>query len=303
MQRKYKVIISILSVLVIVMAILLVLSYGKSKDSKIQEEPSIAINEPDGQDLEARLANQEANIQVLEEENNTLTNQVEDLTEQQILWDDELTLLKADLSQAYFMDPAAKEELKYLGIDDPQVITDDLRAHPEVIQMPGVLGGTMTFSDILVLNEKYVYATLSDGHILAYGIYEFRLDDQMDFTWETVLEDTYGSGDSDQYEREALAAYVASGYISYLQKQDHYTLESYSIDSLDLVAFEEDRYIVQLSYYFTVNAEEEPVLNPEVDPIILQDGNFYYAVHYITMIKDGDDYVMAGYDTDYEPVN
>ena len=65
--------------------------------------------------------------------------------------------------------PDEIEDLRGRGLADPvRDIKADLLRHPELIPIPGVLGGRMAFDGedgIRILDEHWVYAEVSDGHI------------------------------------------------------------------------------------------------------------------------------------------
>ncbi len=62
------------------------------------------------------------------------------------------------------------------GIDNPQAYIDSaLRAHPKMLPVKGVLGGTMRFDSIQLLSSKWLIADYSDGHILGKSIYEYQV--------------------------------------------------------------------------------------------------------------------------------
>jgi hypothetical protein len=64
--------------------------------------------------------------------------------------------------------------LKSEGFENPAALIDDLRSHPEKIPMNAVLGGTMGFTAIRIVNEHWIYADYEDGHIAGASIFEFR---------------------------------------------------------------------------------------------------------------------------------
>jgi hypothetical protein len=65
--------------------------------------------------------------------------------------------------------PDEIEDLRAQGLTDPvREIKADLMRHPELIPIPGVLGGRMGFyseDGIRILDEHWVYAEFDDGHI------------------------------------------------------------------------------------------------------------------------------------------
>ncbi len=65
----------------------------------------------------------------------------------------------------------------------------DLMSKPEVITVPGVLGGTMRIfseSDIRILNESWVYAQFDDGHIQAAGLFEYTRARDGSIRWKLL---------------------------------------------------------------------------------------------------------------------
>ncbi|HOE97765.1 MAG TPA: hypothetical protein PLS90_14340 [Candidatus Sumerlaeota bacterium] len=54
-------------------------------------------------------------------------------------------------------------------------LRDDLLQRPDLIGLPGVLGGRMAFrpDDVHVLNDRWVLAGYEDGHISGWGLFEF----------------------------------------------------------------------------------------------------------------------------------
>jgi hypothetical protein len=65
----------------------------------------------------------------------------------------------------------------------------DLMSKPEVITMPGVLGGTMRIfseSDIRILNDSWVYAQFDDGHIQGAGIFSYTRGQDGRITWKLL---------------------------------------------------------------------------------------------------------------------
>lgn len=78
------------------------------------------------------------------------------------------------------------KQIEKAGIDQPQLLTQSLMAHPEVIGVSAVLGGIMGFTKVAVINEKWVYGAFEDGHIMGYGIYEWTLGADGTITWKEI---------------------------------------------------------------------------------------------------------------------
>jgi len=65
----------------------------------------------------------------------------------------------------------------------------DLMSKPEVITVPGVLGGSMrihTESDIRILSDSWVYAQFDDGHIQAAGLFEYTRARDGSIRWKLL---------------------------------------------------------------------------------------------------------------------
>lgn len=58
--------------------------------------------------------------------------------------------------------------------------------HPELIGAEGVLGGTMRFEEALPLAGQYVFASLSDGHIMAYALLRYERKRDGTLAWQRV---------------------------------------------------------------------------------------------------------------------
>lgn len=85
-------------------------------------------------------------------------------------------------------DEASVYLLKDMGVEEYSVLTDSITELGEgIIGFDGVLGGTMHFTNIRILNDRWVFARFEDGHYGGYGIYRFEIiDDQI--IWSTVAE-------------------------------------------------------------------------------------------------------------------
>lgn len=84
------------------------------------------------------------------------------------------------------LDEASMSGLKNTGINDYNVITEDLYIHQEIIPFDGILGGTMQFSHVYLLNDNWVYARFEDGHIQGYSLYEFDIDENLSISWKVI---------------------------------------------------------------------------------------------------------------------
>ena len=72
--------------------------------------------------------------------------------------------------------------------DDYLWIREDLLNHSEVIERPGVLGGTMRFINTYLLTDRLALGVFEDGHIMGTGIYEFQKVSNEQVRWSVVVE-------------------------------------------------------------------------------------------------------------------
>lgn len=78
-------------------------------------------------------------------------------------------------------------EFKQKGFLDPiAAITSDLRLHQELITVPGVLGGAMSFHEIYVLTHRWALAEFDDGHISGYMLLEYNVSDNGKISWKVI---------------------------------------------------------------------------------------------------------------------
>lgn len=144
-----------------------ILNEMKSESLRYQEEELLKINKQleTNNKLSQELEQMMEIKQKLELENKELIEEVEYLT---------------------IIDVSSIHGLKNQGVNDYNIITEDLYSHPELIPFDGILGGTMQFFNVYILNDKWVYARFEDGHIQGYGLYEFSLDDNLNISWKVI---------------------------------------------------------------------------------------------------------------------
>jgi hypothetical protein len=135
-------------------------SDGASKDDKISKLTNNEI----------RLSNQIDQLQLSE---NDLKIQVETL----ILHVNTLTIF----------DKYRVNSLERLQYPTVAIITMSLYEHPEIIGISAVLGGTMYFNRVYVLDEQYAYATFDDGHIDGGGLYKYVYENE-EIKWSRILD-------------------------------------------------------------------------------------------------------------------
>ncbi|HET9251854.1 MAG TPA: hypothetical protein VFP58_07040 [Candidatus Eisenbacteria bacterium] len=94
------------------------------------------------------------------------------------------------LSHSVLLDEVELAQLRAEGLTDPVLqLRDSLKAHPELIPDPAVLGGTMIFvpgEHIVLLHRPYVFAQFSDGHAGGYMLLEYAVDSTGTITWKRL---------------------------------------------------------------------------------------------------------------------
>lgn len=121
-----------------------------------------------------------------EEEINEITNNYEEATATVKNLEKENQALSQKIEDSKIVDYVTEIRLEKMGIDDYESIEEDLLSKPELISIDGVLGGTMFFNDAHLLNEKWVYATFEDGHIMGSGLYKFDVISPDEIKWEEI---------------------------------------------------------------------------------------------------------------------
>ncbi|MFN2432799.1 MAG: hypothetical protein ABR599_08315 [Gemmatimonadota bacterium] len=80
--------------------------------------------------------------------------------------------------------------LREAGLPDPVAhLRADLQAHPELIPAEGTLGGRMGFyspADIVLLNDRWVYAYFEDGHRAGSMLLAFDVQEGGEITWRRL---------------------------------------------------------------------------------------------------------------------
>lgn len=89
-------------------------------------------------------------------------------------------LATAPQLQGYMMD-----RLKAMGVDEPQIILEDLLNQSDLIPYEGVLGGSMFVSEAWVLTDQYAMATFEDGHVMGTMLLEYQVDSGA-ISWKVV---------------------------------------------------------------------------------------------------------------------
>ena len=145
------------------------------------------------------LENNEQMLTSKESEIKTLTQTREDLIKQiaesAVNYDErvaglnaEIKELKDRLDQSYVYPDYVLNELTEHGYTSPQALLDTLTEHHELIQIEGILGGTMRWwpEASILINDKYAFGNFEDGHIYGYSLLEYTFDDNDVPVWKII---------------------------------------------------------------------------------------------------------------------
>jgi hypothetical protein len=162
-------------IIIIVMVILVVVLFYQNNQLK--------------KDLESMEDNNIIQAEVIDEKEkkiNSITKDYEEAIKTVKAIEAENKGLSQKLEDSKIIDYVTGIRLEKMGIDDYKVIEKDLLEKPELISIDGVLGGTMFFTDVHLLNEKWVYATFEDGHITGSGLYKFEIISANEIKWQEI---------------------------------------------------------------------------------------------------------------------
>lgn len=85
------------------------------------------------------------------------------------------------------LDEADLEDLRRRGLSEPAAqLRDSLEAHPEIIPYDGVLGGTMRFNEVDLLQPSFAFAEFDDGHIDGSMLLEYEVLDNGRIAWKRL---------------------------------------------------------------------------------------------------------------------
>ena len=85
------------------------------------------------------------------------------------------------------LDDTDVEILRRQGLADPaSQLRDSLKAHPELIPYEAVLGGRMSYFDIVLLRPSFVFAGFEDGHIQGAMLLEYKVTEQGGISWKRL---------------------------------------------------------------------------------------------------------------------
>lgn len=151
------------------------------------------------QNLSAKIDDLNDKVQVIVDEYSDLIIENEEL---QVEFDDELSAMNEELEETEqklnevievskklsYPDEASIYILKDMGIEDYSILTDSLSELGEdIIGFQGILGGTMYFTNVKILNDRWAFGRFEDGHYGGYGIYKFEINGD-DIVWNTIVE-------------------------------------------------------------------------------------------------------------------
>lgn len=138
------------------------------------------------------LQQAEENLSKATLENQTLKKQMDTLTADADAVKKELADLKSQAGigsltvYAPVLEPYMLESMKRAGISDPSRLIENLKQNPSVIPEEAVLGGTMSFTQVALINEHWVYGSYEDGHIAGAAIFQWEVKDSA-IIWTPVL--------------------------------------------------------------------------------------------------------------------
>lgn len=76
----------------------------------------------------------------------------------------------------YWFDDIISEDLKQQGISNPDTfVVNDLLNRQELVPEKGILGGTMRFTNVKLLGDRWAIAEMDDGHIMGYVLLKYQV--------------------------------------------------------------------------------------------------------------------------------
>lgn len=92
-----------------------------------------------------------------------------------------------ELTDSYLRDDYVNIVIESKYNIDSKTIESDLLEKSEIIKISKDQPWKMRFNDVHVLSTKLVFASFDDGHGQGYGVYEFKIENNM-IKWETIYE-------------------------------------------------------------------------------------------------------------------
>lgn len=194
LNKKY--IIGLFTGLIILLGIIMIINTtNKSSEIKeLRDQISVLENmldtlEDEGNNrleiADEKISEQEKLIDNLRESVTNKDQDIVDLSIEQKKLMDEIAILEGPDSFSMYL-------LSEMGIDEYTIIEEDLYARgADVIDHEGVLGGTMYFTEVRVLSDKWAFASFEDGHIMGRGLYEYVVNDDGGLSWTVIIEEMY----------------------------------------------------------------------------------------------------------------
>ncbi len=119
-------------------------------------------------------------------ENSQLKKDLADVGQERDAARAELTALKTQTQFTPRLEPYMLDAIKRSGIADPGKLIEDLTQNPSVIPEEPVLGGTMHFGQVGLINERWVYGSYEDGHIAGAAVFQWEVRDS-GLIWTPIL--------------------------------------------------------------------------------------------------------------------
>lgn len=190
---------------------------------------------------------------------------------------EELDKLTEELTQ---IDYFSVRELEMRGITDLEIIKESLKSSPQLIPYEGILGGTMFFYEVKILNYKWAFASFEDGHIAGQALYSYTVEENGDISWELINSFVFGESD-----RETSAQLQPDGEIYrlvYNHFQDDSTIAEFTIDHLEFSHLNsQEKVVYQLTYSMKPSDRDSFVLAGS--GIEGEDGWINQRYYYITV--------------------
>lgn len=122
----------------------------------------------------------------IQAENVLLKKQAADAAQKVEAVQAELAAFKKQAQLTPKLEPYMLASIQRAGIADPERLIEDLKQHPAVIPSEAVLGGTMHFTQVGLINERWVYGAFEDGHIAGAAVFEWQLQNG-EIIWTPIL--------------------------------------------------------------------------------------------------------------------
>lgn len=87
----------------------------------------------------------------------------------------------------YWFDDIISEDVKQLGIPNPDsFVVADLLNRQELVPEQGILGGTMRFTNVKLLGDRWAIAEMDDGHIMGYVLLKYQVLPGKKLRWSII---------------------------------------------------------------------------------------------------------------------